>query len=139
MSSELPWYRDGLRFTCTQCGNCCTGAPGHVWVENHEIAALAQALGISEESFENTFVRRVGARKSLKELPNGDCILFDGTTRKCTVYSARPRQCRTWPFWDSNLNTQRDWEHTCQICPGSGSGAIHTLGEIEQQRSIIKV
>ena len=20
-----PWYQDGLRFTCTRCGNCCTG------------------------------------------------------------------------------------------------------------------
>ena len=24
---EAPWYRDGLAFTCTQCGACCTGAP----------------------------------------------------------------------------------------------------------------
>ena len=23
-----PWYADGLAFTCTQCGNCCTGGPG---------------------------------------------------------------------------------------------------------------
>ena len=34
--SPLPppptWYADGLRFTCTQCGNCCTGQPGFVWI-----------------------------------------------------------------------------------------------------------
>ena len=28
-----PWYRDGLRFACTRCGACCTGAPGYVWVD----------------------------------------------------------------------------------------------------------
>ena len=25
-----PWYNDGLRFTCTRCGHCCTGEPGFV-------------------------------------------------------------------------------------------------------------
>jgi hypothetical protein len=38
---EHPWYKDGLRFTCTGCGDCCTGAPGYVWVNKEEIEALA--------------------------------------------------------------------------------------------------
>ena len=41
MAEELPWYHEGLSFTCSQCGDCCTGAPGYVWVNNEEIAALA--------------------------------------------------------------------------------------------------
>ena len=139
MATDLPWYRDGLRFTCTQCGDCCTGAPGHVWVNNEEIVALAKLLGISEEMFEDNYVRRVGARKSLRELPNGDCVLLDSEKRKCTVYAARPRQCRTWPFWESNLKTPDDWAHTCQVCPGSGKGKLHSLRQIEDQRKIIKV
>ena len=137
--SDLPWYHAGLRFTCTQCGNCCTGAPGHVWVNNEEIAALAALVGLDPPAFEDQYVRSVGARKSLKEFPNGDCVLFDSQTRRCTVYSARPRQCRTWPFWDSNIKTQSEWELTCKICPGSGKGALHQLEEIEQQRQIIKI
>ncbi len=39
--SPAPWYQDGLAFTCTQCGKCCTGDPGFVWVTDEEIAALA--------------------------------------------------------------------------------------------------
>ncbi len=136
---ELPWYRDGLQFTCSQCGDCCTGAPGHVWVTNEEIAALAAAVGEELGAFEDKYVRRVGARKSLKEFPNGDCVFFDGQTRRCTVYEARPRQCRTWPFWDSNLTTPEDWKHTCRVCPGSGQGQLHSLGEIEAQRKVMKV
>ena len=89
--------------------------------------------------FEAKFVRRVGARKSLIEFPNGDCVFFDGQTRKCTVYEVRPRQCRTWPFWDSNLKTPEDWKHTCRVCPGSGQGQLHTLDSIESQRRVIKV
>lgn len=137
--SDLPWYHAGLNFTCSQCGDCCTGAPGHVWVNNEEITALAALRELSVEEFEEQFVRRVGARKSLTEFPNGDCVFFDGQTRKCTVYGARPRQCRTWPFWDSNLKTEADWQRTCSVCPGSGQGQLHGLAQIEAQRRVMKV
>jgi len=133
------WFNDGLRFECTQCGDCCTGSPGYVWVNNEEIAALAALLGASAGDFEDQYVRRVGARKSLKEVPGGDCVFFDGQTRKCTVYGARPRQCRTWPFWDSNLKTPEDWQHTCGVCPGSGKGKLYQLEAIEAQRQVMKV
>jgi Fe-S-cluster containining protein len=137
--SDLPWYRDGLNFQCTQCGDCCTGAPGYVWVTSEEIVALAAARGMDPQTFEAQYVRQVGARKSLKERPNGDCVLFDNQTRRCTAYAARPRQCRTWPFWDSNLRTPADWQHTCQVCPGSGHGRLYTLDEIEDLRRVIRV
>jgi len=97
------------------------------------------ALKLDVEAFEEQFVRRVGARKSLKEFPSGDCVFFDGQKRKCTVYEARPRQCRTWPFWDSNLKTAEDWQHTCSVCPGSGQGRLYTLAEIEDRRAVLKV
>jgi Fe-S-cluster containining protein len=138
--SDQPWFADGLRFQCTQCGNCCTGAPGFVWVNQEEIRQLAQAVGESDlERFERDYVRAVGVRKSLKEFDNGDCVFFDGEQRKCRVYESRPRQCRTWPFWDSNLKTPEDWRHTCQICPGSGVGKLYVVDEIESQRRVIKV
>ncbi len=120
--SETPWYAEGLRFKCTQCGDCCTGSPGYVWVNQEEIDALAALVGESVAEFERKYVRRIGVRRSLIEFPNGDCVFFDGAARKCTVYGARPRQCRTWPFWQSNLRTEKDWQHTCEVCPGSGRG-----------------
>ena len=39
---KTPWFKDGLRFECTQCGDCCTGSPGYVWVNDEEISALAE-------------------------------------------------------------------------------------------------
>ena len=105
---KKPWFKDGLRFECTQCGDCCTGAPGYVWVNADEIKALAATVGVSVEEFEAKFVRQLGKRKSLIEYENGDCVFFDGKTRKCKVYGARPRQCKTWPFWDSNIETPAD-------------------------------
>ena len=107
---KSPWYRDGLRFECTQCGACCSGEPGYVWVEEDEIEAMADDMGLEVDAFERKFVRQVGEAKSLIEYPDGDCILLDPRTRKCTVYKARPIQCRTWPFWDSNLENKKAWK-----------------------------
>ena len=136
---ETPWFTKGLRFECTQCGDCCTGAPGFVWVNREEIAALAKKLKMPTSEFEQKFVRRVGIRKSLIEYANGDCVFFDGNTRKCTVYEARPRQCRTWPFWESNVATKEAWQRTCEVCPGSGKGKLHPVEQILHQISIVKV
>lgn len=137
--SELPWYHEGLKFTCTQCGDCCTGAPGFVWVNQAEIDAMAAKLGLETDEFERRFVRKVGIRRSLTEYPDGDCILLDPQTRKCSVYEARPRQCRTWPFWDSNLRTEADWQRTCEVCPGAGKGKLHSIEVIESQRKTFRV
>ncbi len=138
--SEKPWYHKGLKFTCSGCGDCCTGAPGYVWVNQQEVKDLAQAVGIEDvEEFEKLYVRKVGIRRSLKEFPNGDCVLFDEATRKCSVYNARPRQCRTWPCWDSNLKTPEAWEETCRACRGSGEGELHSLVQIEKQRGVMKI
>ena len=136
------WYQNGLKFECTECGNCCTGAPGYVWVNKEEIAALAKEVNAASiEEFEHKYVRAVGIRKSLKELPhsNWDCVFFDNQSRRCRVYHARPRQCRTWPFWDSNLRDEDSWEETCRVCPGSGSGKLHDVATIEQQRQQIRI
>jgi hypothetical protein len=133
-SKRSPWYREGLRFTCTQCGECCSGEPGFVWVTDDEIAGLAAEMQMDVDAFERKFVRQVGADKSLVEYPDGDCILLDPETRKCTVYESRPIQCRTWPFWDSNLKRRSDWEQTCEVCPGAGVGKLYSLDAIELQR-----
>lgn len=127
---EAPWYRDGLAFECTRCGACCTGAPGYVWVGEEELRRLAGHLGLSPEAFAGRYVRRVGPRLSLVERPNGDCIFWDRGSG-CTVYPARPVQCRTWPFWPENLETPEDWSRTARRCPGSGRGRVYSLEEIE--------
>ncbi len=133
------WYEDGLKFSCTGCGDCCTGAPGFVWVNKEEIRKLAARVDLSVDKFMKVYVRRVGLRYSLKEYSNGDCVFFDSQKRSCTVYEDRPRQCRTWPFWDSNLKTSEAWQRTCDVCPGSGNGKLYSLENIEQQRQVIRI
>jgi hypothetical protein len=129
-----PWYWAGLSFQCTACGKCCSGQPGYVWVDQEEIQRMAQAMQLTEEEFRKRYVRRVGSRYSLKEYPDGDCILLDPKERHCLVYAARPIQCRTWPFWSSNLKSPESWQETCEICPGAGKGSLYSLEQIEIQR-----
>ena len=126
--SSKPWYREGLSFSCTRCGDCCTGAPGYVWVEQEEIEELAKFLGLSPGKFGERYLRKVGRRYSLLEKPGGDCIFFDSG---CTVYPARPVQCRTFPFWRSHLKSQRAWDEIAGECPGIGQGKFYAASDIE--------
>jgi Fe-S-cluster containining protein len=110
-----------------------------VWVNKEDITALAAEVGLAVEEFEEKYVRLVGVRKSLHEYENGDCVFFDHKTRKCQVYAARPRQCRTWPFWDSNIRTPETWAATCEACPGSGKGKLYQLEQIREQAAVIRI
>ena len=131
--SEPPWYQGGLRFTCTQCGNCCTGDPGFTWVSDGEIAALAKRLGIDGDAFRRRYTRTVwhsGAKRfSLVENRGGDCVFFKRGTG-CTVYEDRPRQCRTWPFWQRVIDEPQEWADAGRGCPGIDHGALHSAAEI---------
>ena len=96
--------------------------------------------GLDVDAFEDRYVTQIGVRKSLAEKPSSyDCVFFDAKTRKCRVYAARPRQCRTWPFWESNIRTPEAWAETCQACPGSGTGKLYQLKEIQNQAAVIRI
>lgn len=140
-AGEQPWYHEGLRFTCSQCGDCCTGAPGYIWVTRDEIEAIAAYLSLEVPEFEARYVRTVGNRKTLIDLPaaNWDCVFLNSQTRGCNIYPVRPRQCRTWPFWESNVKTPEAWRATCQVCPGSGKGELVPLEAIQARLAVIKM
>jgi uncharacterized protein len=132
------WYADGLRFTCTQCGHCCTGEPGFVWVTDEEIVAIAEHLGMPAEEVRGLYTRPAQRGLTLRERANGDCVFWD-RERGCTVYPVRPPQCRTWPFWESNVRTAEDWARTCSACPGSGKGELFSAEEITRRVRVIKL
>ncbi len=127
--SNPSWYEDGLNFTCTQCGNCCTGSSGYVWFDETERAAMAEHLGISQQQFMDGYARQLNTRASLKEIKRGrkyDCVFLvrDPKTNRsgCAIYPVRPKQCRTWPFWKENLASLRDYATAARNCPGMAKG-----------------
>jgi Fe-S-cluster containining protein len=133
-----PWYQNGLRFRCTRCGHCCTGEPGFVWVDEEEIAAIAEHLGESVEHTLGLYTRPADGERTLREKANGDCVFYHRDLG-CTIYPVRPRQCRTWPFWESNLETPADWNRTCKVCPGSGQGDLIPAEEITRRLKVIRI
>jgi Fe-S-cluster containining protein len=133
-----PWYKDGLRFTCTRCGHCCTGEPGFVWVEDEELEAIAEFRGEDAEEMRALFTRKGYRGITLREKGNGDCVFYD-RDQGCTIYPVRPRQCRTWPFWESNVQTPEDWQRTCTVCPGSGRGELIPPEEITRRLKVIRL
>jgi uncharacterized protein len=129
---EEPWYADGLRFTCTRCGDCCRGPePGYVRVGQAEIERIAAALGLDVDEFGRTYLRQISSRLlSLTEHPNKDCIFWE-EGRGCQVYEARPDQCRTFPFWPELLADQDLWDSESERCPGMDRGRRYSRKRIE--------
>jgi len=89
---------------------------------------MAKHLGMSLEDFMQEHTVEVEGRPSLGEKRVGgayDCLFLqrhpDGK-KTCTIYSVRPTQCRTWPFWESNLESPLDWKQAGRTCPGMQSG-----------------
>lgn len=133
----IKWYKGGLRFECTGCGNCCTGEPGYVWVTREDIRHIAEYLEREDGWLNKNEVRRAGFRYSLTEKPNGDCIFLqkkENGQRGCVIYPVRPLQCRTWPFWTENLKTPDDWAEAGEKCPGMNNGKQYTFEQIEEIR-----
>ena len=135
-----PWYQDGLQFSCNQCGNCCTGDPGYIWVNEEEIQELARVLKMDVQAFGMKYLKKVGHRYSLLENRDGDCILWS-QDKGCTVYAARPQQCRTYPFWPEVVKSKKTWAEEAKLCRGieeglKGQGKRHSGAAIKKSASL---
>src|SRR5690606_37897669 len=108
-SKKKPWYAEGLRFECQGSGKCCSsrGQYGYVYLTTEDRKNMAKHLNLSLTRFTERFCRKSDGHYHLienwqpgvsggKPVKSPDCLFLDGT--KCTVYEARPSQCRTWPF-----------------------------------------
>ncbi len=127
------WYHKGLRFECTQCGNCCTshGDYAYVYLAEADVGAISAHLGLDRASF---LARHVAHEEGhlLLRMDQPACP-FLTAERRCSIYPVRPKQCRTWPFWEENL-AREVWEGpVTETCPGIGQGPLVPAAEIERQ------
>jgi len=126
--NEIPnrayFFDAGIRFSCTECGRCCTGEPGAVIaVSDEDIGAIASVLRLSPEEFRSRHLLRMGEVWSIRERENGDCQFLE--QGRCSIYAVRPTQCRTYPFWFKNLRSEEAWARTAGQCPGIGQGELY--------------
>lgn len=103
---------------CSTCeGNCCIGESGYIWITKEECVNLSQHLGIPLEELGAKYLFKVGYKYSIKEQqvsPNNyACVFFDLVKKQCSVYEARPTQCRTFPFWEYFLKNIEEVKKEC--------------------------
>lgn len=138
------WYADGLRFECTKCGACCSGGPGVVSFSRAEAARIAMHLGVTTEQFLERYTHETGGDglgRSLNEIETEhglDCVFLDRCAvpdkAVCSLYEARPGQCRTFPWWPEHLRSPRSWQRLSRQCEGIGRGAIVPIDRIRIDR-----
>ena len=87
-------------------------------------------LDIGRDEFRRLYTRHLrGGAVSLVEKRNNDCVFWDRSAG-CKVYAARPRQCRTWPFWRAVVHTPETWKDEARSCPGMNQGQSHDAASI---------
>ena len=100
---------DGYKYAfnpdaCATCqGKCCTGESGYIYVTKAEIEKISLLLDIPIKEFVAQYLFKKIYKYSIKEREyNGsyECIFYDRDSNGCTIYDARPSQCKTFPFWD---------------------------------------
>ena len=131
--TDGPFYSEGLRFSCVRCSTCCRIESGFVYLSENDLSRLAKDRGMDYTAFVETWCRwvpldRDRERLSLREKDNFDCVFWkDG----CTVYSARPLQCRAFPFWDSVVCSGQAWKTAGKDCPGIDKGEYFEMEKID--------
>ena len=108
-----------IGFSCTRCGECCSGTDNLVMVSPEEIERLAgttgRAAGILAEPYPECIETGDGGsitfEWSLRKDESGCRLFSDGL---CTAYAARPWICLTYPFM---LEGER---LLVSACPGIG-------------------
>lgn len=103
---------------CDACeGNCCIGESGYIWITKTEIQKLALHLNISVDEVGLQYLMKVGYRYSIKEKQlsedNYACVFFDMQKKQCSIYEARPSQCKTFPFWDYFKHNVQEVKDEC--------------------------
>ncbi|MGG7073393.1 YkgJ family cysteine cluster protein [Campylobacter sp. 9BO] len=102
---------------CQSCGGkCCTGDSGLIWIDDSEIAALAKYLNFEIEQFKEQFLFIYKGKFSIKEKPykgGQACIFFDEKEQNCGIYEYRPKQCRSFPFWEHFKTNLEELKQEC--------------------------
>lgn len=116
--------RDGFNFlfdetACSRCdAKCCSGESGNIFFSKSEMSEISKFLNVSIDNFLSDFCRKDGYRYSIKEIKSGGeyrCIFL--SENMCDIYSVRPEQCRTFPFW-SRFQNENNLEELQTECIG---------------------
>ena len=114
--------KEFVTYQCSQCGHCCRRIEGCVMVESLDAYRMAKHLReqhcgvrstddvllqyceptpLTDEGYPIYTLKTVGAEAS--------CVFLQGN--QCSIYAARPRTCRLYPFSAGPGERGRDFEY----------------------------
>jgi len=132
MDKEI--FTKGINFECQGSSNCCVsrGNYGFVYLSKQDLTKMSKYLNITADLFEKKYCEFSDSYLHLKELnTNGNCQFLKN--KKCSIYTARPIQCRTWPFWKENMYAKKWKEELIDFCPGIGKGKLISASTIQKK------
>lgn len=122
----------GFCFSCQRCLHCCSGEPGFVFLSKDDIRRACVFLDIPQDEFIGIYCRLVDygtySMVSLKERYDYSCIFLNSDG--CSIYPARPLQCRTYPFWRGLADDEQAVKREMENCPGLGKGTFFSDEQI---------
>lgn len=112
-----------LHFECTACGKCCTGnsESHYIALSRREADKLQAHLKVSTAWFKRRYIEHLTRDSWGIRMTNGQCV-FLGEGKQCSIYSLRPTQCRTYPFWPELLDQEEHWQAEKKYCEGINRG-----------------
>ena len=127
-------FSKGIRFQCQGSSNCCVsrGSYGFVYLSKKDILRLSKHTDLEVKDFINLYCDKTDGFVHFKERKkNGKCQFLE--KKRCSIYVARPTQCRTWPFWSENMKIKK-WNKEIKLfCPGIDKGKLFKPSEIEKK------
>ena len=127
------FYSDGIKFKCQKCGACCNIEDGVVYLLKKDIYNLSSFFNIEIGEFKDKYTTLTEEGSFIIKDIHSSICRFQKNNR-CSVYPARPTQCRLYPFW-STLMKDRSLFYS-ENCPGIGKGNLVDFEKITD--SIIK-
>jgi Fe-S-cluster containining protein len=91
---------DSKALDCLACPALCCRQAGYVEVNDTDIRRLAKHLDLSVRAFEAKHIVEKTRRGSKRIKAGYETCQFLDNNRRCSVYVARPKDCRGYVCWN---------------------------------------
>ncbi len=105
--------------SCNDCDAFCCKGEGHVFLDENDIERISNHLHLNREEFLKLYTKRAEyinrvSLISIKTMGETRCVFLNKDNR-CEIYPVRPKQCKSFPFWENLKGKNVDFVRT--LCP----------------------
>jgi uncharacterized protein len=109
-------HENNFEFECKGCGVCCR-EEGYVYFAKPEVTRAAKLLNMTPAAFAQKYLVPFQDEFVHVVLKGGRCAFLQRDNR-CEINSVKPRQCKTFPFWEEYIDAKGNLVNFNRPCPG---------------------